>query len=101
MVAGFGEETRGLPLAVDDEAAGRVVWGDRDGHAVTQHHADAVTAGVAGKLGENFVSILALDAEVPALADVDHLALQLYQVVLAHLRSRLRGLIAGADQALA
>ena len=73
-----------LALAVDDEAAGRIVGRDGDRDPVAEHHADAVAPGVAGQLGQYLVAVLALHPEVPALSDVDYLALQLNQVVLAH-----------------
>src|SRR5688572_883624 len=73
-----------LALAVDDEAAGGIVGRDRDGHAIAEHHADAVAAHLAGQLGEHFVPVLQLDAEVTALGDEDDFALEVYELFLTH-----------------
>src|SRR5688500_17243767 len=51
-------------LAIDDEPAGGVVRRDGHRHAVTEHHADAVAADLAGKLGQHLVAVLQLHAEV-------------------------------------
>jgi hypothetical protein len=55
----------------------RVVRRDGDGDAVTEHDADAVAAHLAGQLGQHFVTVLQLDAEVATLGDQDDFALEM------------------------
>ena len=65
----------GLPLAVDDETAGRIIRRDRNGHSIAKNNSDAKATSTTRKLSQDLVSVLALDAKVSALADVNHFAL--------------------------
>ena len=65
-------------MAIDDEAARRVVRRHRDGHAVTKDDANAVATNLTGELGQNLVAVVELDAKVAALRDQDDLAVEMY-----------------------
>jgi hypothetical protein len=64
-------------LAIDDEAAGRIVRRDRDGDPVTEHHADPVAADLARELGQHLVAVVELDPKVTAFRDQDDLAVEM------------------------
>jgi len=71
-------------LAVDDEAAGRIVGRDRDGDPVAEHHADPVAADLAGELGQDLVAVVELDPKVTALRDQDDFAVEMNELFFAH-----------------
>lgn len=68
----------GLTLAVDDEAARRIVGRDGNRHAIAEDDADTVATNLAGELRENLVAVVELDAKVAALRDQDDFAVEMY-----------------------
>ena len=70
--------------SIHDDAAGRIVRGQRNRDLVAEHDADAVLAQFATKMGENLMAVLKLDLEIARWQDLDHAPLEFYVFFSTH-----------------
>src|SRR5262245_56387937 len=69
---------------IDDTAFGEVVRTHLDQHLVAGQHADAVLAHAAGRVGDDFMAVLKLDAEVGVGEELRHKARKFQLFFLRH-----------------
>jgi len=75
-----------LLTAIDDDAPGRVIRSQRDGHLVPEDDADPVLTQLAAEVREHLMPRLELDPEVSRRQDFDDASLEFYMLLTTHRR---------------
>src|SRR5262249_55766032 len=69
---------------INDATLGEVIWSHLDQHLVAGQHADAVLAHAAGRVGDDFMAVLELDAKVGVGEELRHRARKFQLFFLRH-----------------
>ena len=76
-----------LPGAERDDAADRIVGRDSHGHTIARDHLDVEPAQAAADARQELVTLITLNTEVTAGECLDHLALNLDEIVSCHAKT--------------